>query len=113
MAKAEETANLIAKFKQLQAEKARLEAENEILTAKLAKGPKMRVKIGKKGGISVYGLGRFPITLYREQWPRLWSMQGDIDTFIEANTVDLKFKDTDDDAARVAGGGIVYVDEEK
>ena len=109
----DETAKMVAKFQELQSQLKRAEAENEALAAKLAKSPKMKVKIGKKGGISVYGLGRFPITLYREQWPRLWSMQSDIDAFIDANTANLKYKDTDDEAARVAGGGDVYVDEEK
>jgi len=40
-------------------------------------------------------------------------MQSDIDAFIDANTANLKYKDTDDEAARVAAGGDVYVDEEK
>jgi len=60
----DETAKMVAKFQELQSQLKRAEAENEALAAKLAKSPKMKVKIGKKGGISVYGLGRFPITLY-------------------------------------------------
>ena len=51
------------------------------------------MKIGEKGGLSVYGLGRFPVTLYKEQWLRLLDMTDDIRAFIKANSDKLKSKD--------------------
>jgi hypothetical protein len=48
--------------------------------------------VSEKGGVSVYGLGRFPVTLYKEQRTRLLDMAGDIRTFITANEVRLKAK---------------------
>jgi hypothetical protein len=48
--------------------------------------------VSEKGGVSVYGLGRFPVTLYKEQWTRLLDMADDIRTFITENEGKLKAK---------------------
>jgi hypothetical protein len=51
------------------------------------------LKVSEKGGLSVYGMGRFPITLYREQWEKLLSMADEIRTFILENADRLKKKE--------------------
>jgi len=51
------------------------------------------MKVSEKGGVSVYGLGRFPATLYKEQWIRLLDMADDIRSFIEENESKLKAKE--------------------
>ena len=73
----------------LQAEVARLKAENERL-----KGSQARVslKVGEKGGVSVYGLGRFPVTLYKEQWVKLLDMADEIRAFLQEHDAELKAK---------------------
>ena len=53
----------------------------------------LEFKVGGKGGVSVYGLGRFPVTLYYEQWIRLLDVAGDLRIFLEENKVRLKLKD--------------------
>ena len=53
----------------------------------------MSLKVSEKGALSVYGLGRFPVTLYREQWEKLLGMTDEIRTFIEANDHLLKKKE--------------------
>jgi hypothetical protein len=75
----------------VQAELARLRAENERL--KQAGRGKLAMKVSEKGALSVYGMGRFPVTLYKEQWLRLLSMSEEIKDFIEANQASLKAKD--------------------
>ena len=50
-------------------------------------------KVGEKGGVSVYGLGRFPVTLYYEQWIRLLDAATDLRAFLEENKSRLKLKD--------------------
>jgi hypothetical protein len=74
----------------LQAEIDRLRKENEALKRSSSKG--LSLKISEKGGVSVYGLGRFPVTLYKEQWLRLLDMVEEIRTFIKANESQLKAK---------------------
>ena len=74
----------------LKAELERLRAENERLKARGGKG--ISLKVSEKGGVSVYGLGRFPVTLYKEQWTRLLDMADDIRTFIKDNEGTLKVK---------------------
>jgi hypothetical protein len=69
----------------------RLRAENERLKKSSSKG--MSLKVSEKGGVSVYGLGRFPVTLYKEQWKKLLDMSDDIRSFIEANESQLKSKE--------------------
>ena len=77
----------------LQAEIERLKAENESLkTARPAKGA-ISIKVSEKGAVSVYGLGRFPVTLYKEQWERLLQSEDDIRKFIAENESRLKKKE--------------------
>jgi hypothetical protein len=75
----------------LKAELERLKAENESLKAKTTRATSIRVS--EKGGVSVYGLGRFPVTLYKEQWLKLLDMTDQIRTFITENEGKLKTKD--------------------
>ena len=75
----------------MQAELERLRAENEALKKTKEKG--LSLKIGEKGGLSVYGLGRFPVTLYKEQWLRLLDMSDEIRGFIRDNGDKLKTKE--------------------
>src|SRR5262245_48658106 len=74
----------------LKAELERLKAENEKLKNRQTRG--VSLKVSEKGGVSVYGLGRFPVTLYKEQWARLLDMADDIRTFIKENDDKLKTK---------------------
>lgn len=74
----------------LKAELERLKAENEALKNKKTRSAFL--KVSEKGAVSVYGLGRFPVTLYKEQWVRLLDMGDDIRTFIEDNMDKLKSK---------------------
>lgn len=69
----------------------RLKAENAALKARSAKG--LSMKVSEKGAVSVYGLGRFPVTLYKEQWWKLLDMADDIRTFIQDNEAQLKAKE--------------------
>ena len=71
-------------------ELARLRAENERLKRTQSRG--ITLKVSEKGGVSVYGLGRFPVTLYKEQWTRLLAMADDIRAFIKENDAKLKTK---------------------
>lgn len=73
---------------------ARLEAENRALREQVAqrKPGELRMKISEKGGLSVYGLGRFPVTLYKEQWKRLLDHAEEIKKFLEENDHNLKAK---------------------
>lgn len=73
-----------------EAELARLRAENEALRARLRRGAQLRVS--DKGGVSVYGLGRFPVTLYKEQWLKLLDMADEIRRFIREHEGELKTK---------------------
>jgi hypothetical protein len=76
----------------LRAELERLKAENEALK-KRGRGVPASMKVSEKGAVSVYGLGRFPVTLYKEQWEKLLSMAGDIKAFIAEHDSQLKKKD--------------------
>jgi hypothetical protein len=74
----------------VQEELKRLRAENEALKAR---GPRsVSLKVSEKGGVSVYGLGRFPVTLYKEQWAKLLDMADEIRAFIKAHDSELKAK---------------------
>lgn len=53
---------------------------------------KLEFKVGEKGGVSVYGMGRFPVTLYYEQWIRLLDAAGELRAFLEENRGRLKLK---------------------
>ena len=76
---------------ELEAELQRLQAENAALKARGAKG--LSLKVSEKGGVSVYGLGRFPVTLYLEQWVKLLDMADDIRAFIKEHEGQLKKKE--------------------
>jgi len=76
---------------EIKAQLERLKAENEALKTRQARGLSLRVS--EKGGVSVYGLGRFPVTLYKEQWLRLLEMTDDIRRFIRENEGKLKVKE--------------------
>jgi hypothetical protein len=75
----------------LQVELERLRAENEALKGRAAKG--MTLKVSEKGALSVYGLGRFPVTLYKEQWEKVLTMAEEIRTFIAEHESELKTKE--------------------
>jgi hypothetical protein len=75
----------------LHAELERLRQENETLKARTSRGTSLRVSA--KGGVSVYGLGRFPVTLYKEQWTRLLAMADEITGFIREHEAELKAKE--------------------
>jgi hypothetical protein len=66
-------------------------AELEKQTSSRKKGT-LEFKVGGKGGVSVYGLGRFPVTLYYEQWVRLLDIADDLRAFLEENKSKLKLK---------------------
>jgi hypothetical protein len=68
-------------------------AELEQKTEGRKKGA-LEFRVGEKGGVSVYGLGRFPVTLYYEQWVRLLDMAKDLREFLEENKHKLKLKDS-------------------
>ncbi len=76
---------------ELRAELERLKAENEALKARRSGAVSM--KVSEKGGLSVYGLGRFPVTLYQEQWLKLLDMTEDIRAFIQKHQAELKKRD--------------------
>jgi hypothetical protein len=75
----------------LQAELERLKAENESLKQK--RNTSVSMKVSEKGAVSVYGLGRFPVTLYQEQWVKLLAISDEIKGFIEENKSKLKVKE--------------------
>jgi hypothetical protein len=76
---------------ELQAEIERLKSENEALKNRGSKGISM--KVSEKGAVSIYGMGRFPVTLYQEQWLKLLDMADDIRAFIKDNEGRLKKKE--------------------
>ena len=75
----------------LKAEMERLKAENEAL--KKRRSSSVSMKVSEKGAVSVYGLGRFPVTLYQEQWNKLLSMADEIKQFLAENKDKLKVKE--------------------
>ncbi|MSQ24297.1 MAG: hypothetical protein EXR58_07090 [Chloroflexi bacterium] len=77
----------------LQAELDRLRAENETLKASASARRPVFLKVSDKGGVSLYGLGRFPTTLYVEQWESILSMADEIRAFLRDNTSKLKRKE--------------------
>ena len=77
---------------EMEQELARLRAEN----AALKKAPKpgsFSLKVSEKGGLSVYGMGRFPVTLYKEQWLKILEMADTLRNFIKDNDAQLKAKE--------------------
>jgi hypothetical protein len=75
----------------LKAELERLRSENAALKKDASSG--IRMKVSEKGAVSIYGMGRFPVTLYKEQWLKLLDMSADIRAFIAANEAQLKTKE--------------------
>ena len=71
--------------------KAELRNENAALKKGASSG--IRLKVSEKGAVSIYGMGRFPVTLYKEQWLKLLDMSDEIRAFIAANEAQLKAKD--------------------
>ncbi len=88
----------IAEFRAQKAELARLTAENEALkldglkVATQSLGEGLSFKISEKGAFSVYGMGRWPVTLYREQWEKLFAVMGNLQAAVKANHDKLKVK---------------------
>jgi hypothetical protein len=75
----------------LKAELERLRNENAAL--KKGAASSIRMKVSEKGAVSIYGMGRFPVTLYKEQWLKLLDMAAEIRAFIAANEAQLKAKE--------------------
>ena len=75
----------------MKAELDRLKEENERLKARQSRA--VSLKVSEKGGLSVYGLGRFPVTLYKEQWAKLLDMAADIRAFLAEHDAELKTKE--------------------
>jgi hypothetical protein len=76
---------------ELEQELARLRAENARLKNKSTSG--LTLKVSEKGAVSLYGMGRFPVTLYKEQWLRILANAPDIEAFIRENDAKLKTKE--------------------
>jgi hypothetical protein len=76
---------------EMKAELERLRAENAKLKTKDRGG--VTLKVSEKGAVSLYGMGRFPVTLYKEQWLRLLASAAEIETFIRENESKLKTKE--------------------
>ena len=75
---------------ELHAELQRLRRENEELKQKPSRA--LNLKVSQKGAVSLYGLGRFPVTLYKEQWERVLGMADEIREFIAEHDSELKKK---------------------
>jgi hypothetical protein len=75
----------------LKAEIERLRAENDKLKNKTVRA--LSLKVSEKGGVSLYGVGRFPVTLYKEQWRKILDMAPEIEAFIKENESRLKAKE--------------------
>ena len=71
-----------------------LKAKLAELEAKQQRTGSMSFKVSDKGGVSVYGLGRFPVTLYYEQWIRLLDAADGLRSFLEENKSSLKLKES-------------------
>jgi hypothetical protein len=82
----------MASPEELQAEIERLRAENENLKKPVQRG-QISMKVSEKGAPSIYGLGRFPVTLYREQWDKLLGVSDQIREFIRSHDSELKKKE--------------------
>lgn len=78
----------------LRRELERLRAENEQLKARDRRG--MRLQVSEKGGVSLYGLRRFPVTFYKEEWERILGMAEEIRAFMQEHASELKTKSAGD-----------------
>lgn len=81
---------MTASDEDLKRELERLRAENEALKAKERRGT--RLQVSEKGGVSVYGLRRFPVTFYADEWERILGLSDEIRAFIRENDAALKRK---------------------
>ncbi len=79
----------------MQAELERLRRENQELKQAKPRGGTLSLKVSQKGAVSLYGMGRFPVTLYKEQWLKLLGYREEIESFIAANSASLKTKGED------------------
>lgn len=77
---------------ELRDELAKLKSENAELKSKKTRTSEITFKVSQKGAVSVYGMGRFPVTLYKEQWERLLERSDELRSFIRANASQLKTK---------------------
>lgn len=77
----------------MKAELEKLRAENAALKSKKPTGGALSMKVSEKGALSIYGMGRFPVTLYKEQWLKLLAVTEEIKQFIKDNDEKLKAKD--------------------
>ncbi len=77
----------------MKSELERLRAENEALKAAKPSRGTLSMKVSEKGALSIYGMGRFPVTLYKEQWLKLLGIADEIKKFIADNDSKLKAKD--------------------
>ena len=75
----------------LKAELEKLRAENDQLKNNSVRG--LSLKVSEKGALSLYGVGRFPVTLYKEQWMKVLGMKDEIEKFLQANASSLKTKE--------------------
>ena len=81
----------------MKAELERLRRENESLKQNKRSGGTLSLKVSQKGAVSLYGMGRFPVTLYKEQWLKLLGFSEEIKSFIEQNDSLLKTKGDKED----------------
>lgn len=75
---------------ELRRELERLRAENEALKSRDRRG--LRLQVSEKGGVSLYGIRRFPVTFYKEEWERILGMEGEIRAFMDEHARELKTK---------------------
>ena len=80
----------MAEEQDLQAELERLRAENEALKSSNRKS--VHLKVSQKGAVSLYGIRRFPVTFYADEWDTILGMTEDIRQFIQENQAELKKK---------------------
>lgn len=76
---------------EMKAELEKLRAENDQLKTKSVRG--LSLKVSEKGAVSLYGVGRFPVTLYKEQWSKVLGMKDEIEKFLHDNSHLLKTKE--------------------
>ena len=79
---------------ELKRELERLRAENEALKAGARRG--LRLQVSEKGGVSLYGIRRFPVTFYKEEWEKILGMADEIRGFMRDHAKELKTKSADD-----------------
>lgn len=77
----------------LKAELERLKQENEKLKSEKKRPMGISFRVSEKGAVSVYGMGRFPVTLYKEQWNKLFDHMDQLKEFIAENEDRLKTKE--------------------